>query len=112
MRKRSKVLLLVGFLSLIFIIQYFDMETFNQYQDRFEIETPHLSGDLEGVENILIHQLIRRTNLSSTGLVNIIDRMVILNENSNPINSILIGIPLRDSDNLIYINAKGETRNT
>ncbi|MHA1479511.1 MAG: hypothetical protein ACTSPU_15055, partial [Promethearchaeota archaeon] len=38
--------------------------------------------------------------------------MVILNENDNPINSILIGIPLRDSSNLIYINTVGQTENT
>jgi len=112
MRKRSKVFLLIGFLSFIFIFQYFDMETPNQYQDQYEFETPQLSGNLEGAENILITLLIRRTNLSISGLINIIDRLTILNENNNPINSILIGIPLRDSSNLIYINAMGQTTNT
>ncbi len=112
MRKRSKVFLLIGFLSFIFIFQYFDNDSFNQFQDQNEFETPQLSGNLEGAENILITLLERRTNLSISGLINIIDRLTILNQNSNPISSILIGIPLRDSSNLIYINAIGQTANT
>jgi len=112
MRKRSKVFLLIGFLSFIFIFQYFDNDSLNQFQDQNEFEIPQLSGDLEGAENILIVQLIRRTNLSTSGLININDKMVILNENDNPINSILIAIPLRDSSNLIYINTVGQTENT
>jgi len=112
MRKRSKVFLLIGFLSFIFIFQYFDNDSLNQFQDQNEFEIPQLSGDLEGAENILIVQLIRRTNLSASGLININDKMVILNENDNPINSILIAIPLRDSSNLIYINTVGQTENT
>ncbi len=112
MRKRSKVFLLIGFISFIFIFQYFDNDSLNQFQDQNEFEIPQLSGNLEGADNILITQLIRRTNLSTTGLINIIDKLVILNENDNPINSILIGIPLRDSSNLIYINAIGQTKNT
>ena len=112
MRKRSKVFLLIGFISFIFIFQYFDNDSLNQFQDQNEFEIPQLSGNLEGADNILITQLIRRTNLSTTGLINIIDNLVILNENDNPINSILIGIPLRDSSNLIYINAIGQTKNT
>jgi len=112
MRKRSKVFLLIGFISFIFIFQYFDNDSLNQFQDQNEFEIPQLSGDLEGAENILIVQLIRRTNLSTSGLININDKMVILNENDNPINSILIGIPLRDSSNLIYINTVGQTENT
>ncbi|GAH52499.1 unnamed protein product, partial [marine sediment metagenome] len=110
--ERSKVFLLIGFLSFIFIFQYFNNDSSNQFQDQFEFETPQLSGNLEGAENILIVELIRRTNLSSSGLINIIDKMTILNENGNPINSILIGIPLKDSSNLIYINAIGQTKNT
>lgn len=112
MRKRSKVFLLIGFLSFIFIFQYFGNDSLNQFQDQNEFEIPQLSGDLEGAENILVVQLIRRTNLSTSGLININDKMVILNENDNPINSILIGIPLRDSSNLIYINTVGQTENT
>ena len=112
MRKRSKVFLLIGFLSFIFIFQYFGNDSLNQFQDQNEFEIPQLSGNLEGADNILITELIRRTNLSTSGLINIVDRLTILNENDNPISSILIGIPLRDSSNLIYINTIGQTRNT
>ncbi|MHA1485851.1 MAG: hypothetical protein ACTSSC_01605, partial [Promethearchaeota archaeon] len=45
-------------------------------------------------------------------LVNIKDRLTILNNNNNPINSILFGLKIEDSNNLIYFNAFGETQNT
>ena len=112
MRKRTEIILLIGFLSFIFIFQYFNDNSINQYQDQNEFEIPTRSGSLEGAENILITGLVRRTNLSTSGLINIIDRLTILNENDNPINSILIGVPLKDSNKLIYINAIGETMNT
>lgn len=112
MRKRTEIILLIGILSFIFIFQYFNDNSINQYQDQNEFEIPKLSGSLEGAENILITGLVRRTNLSTSGLINIIDRLTILNENDNPINSILIGVPLKDSNKLIYINAIGETMNT
>jgi len=112
LRKRTKIILLFGVLSFIFIFQYFDDNSIYQYQDQDEFEIPKLSGSLEGAENILIPELIRRTNLSTTGLINILDRMTILNENDNPINSILIGIPLKDSSKLIYIDARSEAKNS
>ena len=112
MRKRTKITLLIGVLSFIFIFQYFNDNSIYQDQDQFEFEIPKLSGSLEGAENILITGLIRRTNLSASGLINIIDRLTILNENDNPINSILIGVPLEDSSKLIYLNAESDAKNT
>jgi len=112
MRKRNKIILLIGFFSFIFIFQYFNDNSIIQDQDQNESEIPKLSNSLEGADNILITILTRRTNLSASGLINLLDRLTILNNNDNPINSILIGVPLKDSSNLIYINAESETKNT
>lgn len=112
MRKKKIVLLLISFLLFIVVISSFQNDPSFNYQNQTENELPQLSGGLEGAENILIVELIRSTNISSYGLVNINDRIIILNQNDNPINSILIGIPLKDSNNLIYFSATGQTKNT
>ena len=112
MRKKKIVLLLISFLLFIVVFSSFQNDPPFNYQNQTENEYPQLSGSLEGVENILIKGIIRNTNISSYGLVNINDRITILNQNDNPINSILFGIPLKDSNNLIYFGASGQTRNT
>jgi hypothetical protein len=112
MRKRTKIYLLFAVLSFIFIFQHFDDNSISQYQDQNEFELPNLSDSLEGAENILITSLVRRTNLSASGLINILDRLTILNQNDNPINSILIGVPLKDSNKLIYIDTTSEEKST
>ena len=112
MRKKKIVLLLISFLLFIVVFSSFQNDPPFNYQNQTENELPQLSGSLEGAENIIIVELIRRTNISSYGLVNINDRIIILNQNDNPINSILIGIPLKDSNNLIYFSATGQTKNT
>ena len=112
MRKRTKITLLIGVLAFIFIFQNFNDNSIYQDQNQNELDKPTLSGSLEGAENIMITELIRRTNLSASGLINIIDKLTILNNNDNPINSILIGVPLKDSSKLIYINARSQSKNT
>jgi len=94
------------------VFSYIQNDSSFNYQNQTENEPPQLSGDLEGIENILIKGILRNTNTSSYGLVNINDRITILNQNDNPINSILFGIPLKDSNNLIYFGATGQTHNT
>jgi len=112
MRKRTKITLLIGVLAFIFIFQNFNDNSIYQDQNQNELDKPTLSGSLEGAENIMITELIRSTNLSASGLINIIDKLTILNNNDNPINSILIGVPLKDSSKLIYINARSQSKNT
>ena len=112
MKKRAKIILIIGFLTLVFVFQYFGEESISHYQDQNEIEVSKLSSSIEGVEDILITQVLRRTNLSAMCLTNTIDTLTILNENDNPIHSILIGIPLKDSSKLIYISARSHTGST
>ena len=96
----------------IVVFSYFQNDPSFNYQNQTENEPPQLSGGLEGAENLLIVKIIRISNLSSYGLVNVEDRYTILNQNNNPISSILIGIPLKDSNNLIYFSATSQTGNT
>jgi len=112
MKKRAKIFLIIGFISFVFIFQYYSKESIYNYQDQNEFEVSQLSSSTEGVENILITEVSRRTNLSAYGLINSIDKLTILNENDNPIHSILMGVPLKDSNKLIYISAKSHTGNT
>ena len=112
MKKRAKIFLIIGFISFVFIFQYYSKESIYNYQDQNEFEVSKLSSSTEGVENILITEVSRRTNLSAYGLINSIDKLTILNENDNPIHSILMGVPLKDSNKLIYISVKSHTGNT
>jgi len=112
MRKKKIILLLISFLLFIVVFSSFQNDPSYIYQNQNENEHPQLSGGVEGAENLLIVKMIRSANLSSYGLVNIKDRITVLNQNNNPISSILIGIPLKDSINLIYFSATGQTENT
>ena len=76
--------------------------------DQIDVKT---STSIEGFENIKATEIIRNVNISTYGLVNIDDKITIINQNSNPINSILIGIPLDHSDDLIYIKSIGLRKN-
>ena len=112
MRKKKILLLLISFLLFIVVFSSFQNDSPFNYQNQTENETPQLSEGLDGAENILIVKMIRSANISSYGLVNVKDRITILNQNNNPISSILIGILLKDSNNLIYFSATGQTGNT
>ncbi len=112
MRKKGFILLLIGFLLFIVVISNIQNNSLVNYQNQPEKESPQLAGSLEGAENIVITELRRYGNLSGYGLVNIEDKMTILNNNDNPINSIFIGIPIEHSDDLVYFEAMGENKNS
>ncbi|GAG94905.1 unnamed protein product, partial [marine sediment metagenome] len=112
MRKKGFILLLIGFLLFIVVISNIQNNSLINYQNQPEKESPQLAGSLEGAENIVITELRRYGNLSGYGLVNIEDKMTILNNNDNPINSIFIGIPIEHSDDLVYFEAMGENKNS
>ncbi len=112
MRRKSFFIIFIGLLSAMIVFSAIQDNFSPNYQHQFSVEDPQLSGNLEGADNILVVEIIRTTNLSTYGLVSIKDRLTILNNNNNPISSILFGIKIEDSNNLIYFNAFGETGNT
>ena len=112
MQRKRFFIILIGFLSVMIVFSAIQDDFSNNYQPYSSGENPQLSSTLEGADNLLVVGITRTTNLSSYGLVNIKDRLTILNNNNNPINSILFGVKVEDSSNLIYFNAYGETQNT
>ncbi len=72
---------------------------------------PKSSIGLDGAENIVITHIHRVANISDGRLVFIQDRLDIKNLNNNPINSILIGIPLNITQKLVNFKAMGELKN-
>ena len=112
MQRKRFFIILIGFLSVMIVFSAIQDDFSNNYQPYSSVEAPQLSNTLEGADNLLVVGITRTTNLSSYGLVNIKDKLTILNNNNNPINSILFGVNIEDSNNLIYFNAYGETQNT
>jgi len=112
MQRKRFFIILIGFLSVMIVFSTIQNDFSNNHQPYSSVEDPQLSRTLEGADNLLVVGIGRTTNLSAYGLVNIKDRLTILNNNNNPINSILFGLKVEDSNNLIYFNAFGETQNT
>lgn len=100
-----------GLIVILIIFSFIGLPEGTSQLNQEEEANLHLSASFEGFENILITDIKHRVNISNYGLINIEDRLMILNQNSNPITSIFLGIPLEDSENLIYILATGNTKN-
>jgi len=77
-----------------------------------DIEQPNLATILEGAENIVITDLFREATVNGYGLVLFEDSISVKNLNNNPVHSILIGIPVAYSEDLIFFEATGISENT
>jgi len=112
MLKKKIILLPVIGLILIAILTPFFFSSINTNEFNHDNNKhPIASANLEGIENILIYDTIRTANLNGYGLVSFEDTFTVLNQNNNPINSIFIGIPIKNSDNLIFFEAIGISNN-
>ncbi|MEE9377494.1 MAG: hypothetical protein V3V33_05615 [Candidatus Lokiarchaeia archaeon] len=76
------------------------------YLNQDEKGDPKYSAIQEGAENIILTYVNRRVDIELYGLVKIRDILTIQNRNNNPISSILVGIPLNHSNNLIFFESK------
>ncbi len=110
-RKKSSLLIAGIFICLI-IISLIPQSSENQYCCNKDVIVPHSAATLEGSENILITKIDREADLSEFGVVNYEDNIRIKNLNNNPVTSIFIGIPLTQSENLIYFKATGKDENS
>ncbi|MFX1260439.1 MAG: hypothetical protein ACFFAN_21530 [Promethearchaeota archaeon] len=113
-KKKISIFVLVGFISVILLLSIVpnSSNVSNDNLNSDNIEQPKTSANLEGSDNILITRISRRVDMSAYGLVNVKDQIQIENQNNNPITSILIGIHLDISDDLVYFEATGKDRNT
>ena len=75
-------------------------------------DNPNISVNLEGIENIVITEVNRVMNISGYGLVIYEDILLVKNLNNNPISSVLFGIPIGISDDLVFFEATGVDQNT
>ncbi|MFX1570301.1 MAG: hypothetical protein ACFFCV_18225 [Promethearchaeota archaeon] len=95
------ILFLVIFMNIIFIPTNSD----RNYINHNEKSDPKSAISQEGVENIILTYINRRVDLDLYGLTKIRDILTIENHNNKPISSILIGIPLNYSNNLVYFES-------
>ncbi len=112
MKRKISALISICFLLSIIYVSFISIpsESLNIRQD--DIKHPNLAASLEDAENIVITDMVRRVNISGYGLVIFEDYLSIKNLNNNPINSILIGIPIAQTDDLIFLEATGISQNT
>ncbi|MCJ7648052.1 MAG: hypothetical protein MUP85_05525, partial [Candidatus Lokiarchaeota archaeon] len=111
LNKKKISAVVAGLIVILMIVSFFGFPQGSSQLNQEEEASLHFSASFEGFENILITDIKHNVNISGYGLVNIEDKLTILNKNSNPITSIFIGIPLKDSENLIYLLATGNTKN-
>lgn len=111
-KKTTKILFIAGIFILTIVISSIQIHSENQIVTSEEPTELFSSTNLEGAEDIIITNILRNVNVSAYGIINIIDRMTILNNYNNPISSMLVGIPLNLTDNLIFYQAKGSYTNS
>ncbi|UCC20213.1 MAG: hypothetical protein JSV62_02705 [Promethearchaeota archaeon] len=105
MSKTNRVLIIfilffILFINISFIPKISPINYINE-----DIDAPKYSTGLEGADNVLITRIYRVVNISGYGLIRFEDTLTVKNLNNNPLTSILIGIPLYLSDELVYYNA-------
>jgi hypothetical protein len=112
MLRKKKISIILS--SLIILLMVFSIFGFLCRQDQIikgNTNDVKSSTTIEGFDKIKVTEIIRNINISTYGLIDISDRITILNQNSNPLNSILLGIPLNLSDDLIYLKSEGIRQN-
>jgi len=108
MSKKEMILVsVIGLLLIAILVPFFFSPINNNEFNRDNNKHQITSANLEGKENILILDIIRTAKLNGYGLVTFEDTFTVLNQNNNPINSIFMSISIKNSDNLIFFEAKG-----
>ena len=110
MLKKARVVLI--FLIFLILLSFLPSISNFDYMKNDDIQQPKYSASLEGAENIVITNLYREVNLSGYGFASFEESLSITNFNDNPITSIMIGIPLADSEDLVFFKSTGDKGNT
>jgi len=112
LKRKSYFLILLFILTFLINISFITPDSEINHIGNEEFKSPENSANLEGVENIIITNIFRIANISAYGLISFEDYITFKNYNNNPINSIIITIPLNHSSNLIFFEAIGSDGNT
>lgn len=114
-RRKTTLSIFIGILVMFILFSFIPASSKINYDKNLDSnikEYPNISASLEGIDNILITQINREAEINGYGLVNINDEIKIKNMNENPISSVFIGIPLTQSENIVYYEVEGEDGNT
>ncbi len=113
MSKRIRILVILTVFLIIFTGILINPKISNiNYLNQDESLNPKYSANQEGAENIILTYANRRVDINLYGVVKVRDILTIKNLNNNPISTILVGIPLDHSNNLIHFESKGANENT
>ena len=113
MNKKKKIsILFTGILIVLIILSIIPTSSKINFKNEEKIEYPSTSSSLEGSENIIVTYINREATLNDYSVTNIIDSITFKNKNTNPINSVFIGIPLSVSEKLIFFEARGDQDST
>lgn len=114
MLKKEKLLfVLIGFLLVIVVFSSTqENSTIKYFGSNQSNKNPELSADLEGIENIIVTNAERISNISGYGLLFFEDTLTFKNLNNNPISSVYFGIPVDITENLVFLEAIGIDKNT
>jgi len=113
LKKEKLLIVLIGFLLFIVVFSFIQENSKITYFDSDQNnKNPELSADLEGIENIVITNVERNSNISGYGLLFFEDTLTFKNLNNNPISSVYFGIPEDVSENLVFLEAIGIDKNT
>lgn len=112
MKRKIFASISIFFLISVICVTFISKPSESPYNRQDNIKHPNLATSLEEAENIVITDMFRNVSISGYGLVIFEDSLSIKNSNSNPINSILVGIPLAYSEDIIFLEATGISKNT
>ncbi|MFX1277359.1 MAG: hypothetical protein ACFFBP_10805 [Promethearchaeota archaeon] len=104
-KKKSIFILFIGIILVTFTISTLLINPENVPSDQFIFDSPNISADIAGMDDVIITNISRNVEISGYGIVEVKDILEIENNYDNQINSIYIGIPKANSENLIYYSA-------
>ncbi len=111
-RKKALAIIFTGIVITLVIMSYMPHSS-EQSRENYNAEVnPRTSASVETMNNILITQINRDTNLSGYGLMSTKDTLTVKNINSNPIEYFFIGVPLTIFEDLVEFKAEGKDANT
>lgn len=106
MSKNKKIVFLItGLLLIIISFSFIQNNSHITRLSQDDLDSPKISASIEGMDDVLITEILREIELSGYGVVNVEDYLEIKNNYNNPITSVYIGIPTADSEKLIYYKA-------
>ncbi|MFX0059285.1 MAG: hypothetical protein ACFE85_15025 [Candidatus Hodarchaeota archaeon] len=111
-KKKIFYLLITGSLLILILSPHLQFNLNKDFIVQPNDELLKSSSSLDGVNDVLIKVSLREVNVLPFGLINVQDKLTILNKNNNPVTSLFIGVPLSYSNDLMFFKAEGIRKNS